>query len=71
MTDDTDLDQFLTTAHLRQRYKKSAKTIREWELAGILPQPDRIAGRKYWRLRVLEQAERDGMSRQKHEPTAA
>jgi hypothetical protein len=60
-------DEFLTTAHLRKRYKKTAKTIRDWEIAGVLPPPDRINGRKHWRLSVLEQAEREGMSRRKPE----
>jgi hypothetical protein len=58
-----DPDELLPTGHLRKRYKKSAKTIREWELSGVLPPPERIAGRKYWRRRVLEEAERAGMGR--------
>jgi hypothetical protein len=61
-------DGYLTKRQLRDRYKKSSKTIREWELNGVLPPPDTlIAGRKYWKLSTLEQAERDGMSRREAE----
>jgi hypothetical protein len=60
-------NEYLTTALVAQRYKKTPKTIREWELAGILPAPDRINGRKHWKLSKLEAAERAGLSRRKPE----
>jgi hypothetical protein len=66
-----DLDEFLTTALLRQRYKKTSKTIRDWELAGILPPAERINGRKYWLRSALEQREREGMSPRKRDSVAA
>jgi hypothetical protein len=63
-------DDFLTKRQLRDRYKRSGKTIREWQLNGILPPPDMlIAGRSYWRRSTIEQAERDGMA--KREPVTA
>ena len=72
MTDGKTLDQYLSKPQLKKRYNRTAKTIREWELNGILPGPDlQIAGRKYWKLATLEQAERDGMSRRKSEPLDA
>ena len=64
-------DEFLTTRLLSQRYKKTPKTIRDWELSGVLPPATRINGKKYWRLSVLEQAEREGMGSRKHEPLDA
>lgn len=69
MDDDTNhaADEFLTSADLRHRYKRSSKTIREWELSGVLPTPTRVGNgmraRKLWRRSVLEQAEREGLSR--------
>ena len=35
-------DEFLTSAHLRHRYKVTGKTLREWELNGTIPPADRI-----------------------------
>jgi hypothetical protein len=58
-----DPDEFLPSRFLRERYKVSGKTLRDWERDGILPAPDRIKNRKYWRRRVLEEAERAGMHR--------
>ena len=62
-----DRDEYLTSADLRQRYKRTSKTIREWELSGVLPAPTRVGNgqyaRKLWRLSELEAAERAGMSR--------
>ena len=58
-------DEFLTSAHLRHRYKVTGKTLREWELNGTIPPADRIGtgqrARKYWRLRKIEQVERARM----------
>ena len=73
MTDHSNhRDEYLTTRQLCQRYKKHQKTVRDWELNGVLPPADlRIAGRKYWKLATLEQNERDGMSRRKAEPLDA
>jgi len=71
MTDENVLDQYLSKPQLRKRYNKTGKTIREWELNGILPPADlEIAGRKYWLLRTVEAAERDNMSRRKSEVAA-
>ena len=64
---DDDPDELLPTAFLRRRYKKTAKTIREWEVNGILPPAERIAGRKYWRRHVLEEAEKEAMGARKAE----
>jgi DNA-binding transcriptional MerR regulator len=64
-------DEYLPTRHLRARYKVTSKTIREWELAGVLPPPDWIGGRKYWRRSTLEEAERTGMSRRRSEVEAS
>jgi hypothetical protein len=35
-------------------------TISRWERAGILPPSVAIGGRKFWRLRDLEELERKG-----------
>jgi DNA-binding transcriptional MerR regulator len=64
-------DDLLTTRILRQRYKITGKTVREWELNGTLPPPERIGRRKYWRRSVLEEAERSGMSRRAKSETDA
>jgi hypothetical protein len=60
---DTD-DEFLPTRKVRVRYGgKSEKTIERWIARGVLPAPEWINGRRYWRRSVLEQHEREGMGR--------
>jgi hypothetical protein len=59
-------DEFLPTRTVRARYGgKSEKTIERWVARGVLPQPDWINGRRYWRRSVLEQHERAGMGSRK------
>ena len=61
-----DNDEFLPTREVRARYGgKSEKTIERWVARGVLPQPDWINGRRYWRRSVLEQYERAGMGSRK------
>jgi len=60
-----DPDELLPSRYLVNRYKVTPKTIRDWERDRVLPLAERINNRKYWRRRVLEQAEREGMSRKK------
>ena len=67
----TDPDEYLPSRLVRERYKVSGKTLRDWERDGILPAPDRIKNRKYWRRRVLEEAERRGMHRKGAKATDA
>jgi hypothetical protein len=65
-------DKYLTTRHVRARYGgKSEKTVERWIGLGVLPPPDWINGRRYWRLSVLEKHERESMTRQHHKETAA
>jgi hypothetical protein len=38
----------LRTRHLAEQENVCVRTIERWVEAGILPQPDRINGRKFW-----------------------
>jgi hypothetical protein len=38
----------LTTRRLAEQYDRSIRTVERWTDAGILPQPMRINGRKFW-----------------------
>jgi DNA-binding transcriptional MerR regulator len=60
-----DPDELLPSRYLCNRYKITPKTLRDWERDHVLPPAERINNRKYWRRRVLEEAERVGMSRKK------
>lgn len=65
-------DEFLPTKRVRARYgEKSEKTIERWIKRGILPAPDWINGRRYWRRSVLEKHEREFMTRRHRQDTAA
>lgn len=66
-----DDDEFLPTKRVRARYGgKSEKTIDRWILKRILPPPEWINGRRYWRRSVLEQNERDGMGKRESDTAA-
>ncbi len=57
-------EEYLPTRKVRVRYGgKSERTIDRWIERGILPPPEWINGRRYWRRSVLEQHEREGMGR--------
>jgi len=38
----------LPTRVMAEQNKVSIRTVERWEKAGILPEPERINGRKYW-----------------------
>lgn len=39
---------YLTTRLLAQRWKVTTRTIDRWVQSGLLPEPTKINGRKYW-----------------------
>ncbi len=59
----------LTTRALQERYSVVDRTIDRWIQTGVLPQPMRINGRKYWDEAEIEERERERMGRR--EPTTA
>jgi hypothetical protein len=62
-------EQFLPTKLVCHRYCTTERTIDRWTARGVLPKPDIINGRKYWRRSALERAEREGMGRRAtHKP---
>ena len=56
-------DEFFPKKRVRLRYNVTERTIDRWAQIGVLPPPETINGRKYWRRSALERNERDGMSR--------
>ena len=61
--------RLLPTRDILSRYNVTDRTADRWVAAGILPDPIRINGRRYWDEAELEQRERDGMSRRPHKPS--
>jgi predicted site-specific integrase-resolvase len=61
------LDRMLPTRMICARYGICARTVSRWLEAGILPQPLRVNGVRYWRQREIEQREaslsREGSAR--------
>jgi predicted DNA-binding transcriptional regulator AlpA len=55
-------DRMLPTRLVRKRYGIVDRTINRWVDKGILPEPMRINGLRYWRESELAQREREGMS---------
>jgi hypothetical protein len=55
-------DRMLPTRLVRERYLIVDRTINRWIDRGILPEPLRINGLRYWRESDLAQREREGMS---------
>ena len=55
-------DRMLPTRLVRKRYGIVDRTINRWVDKGILPEPLRINGLRYWRESQLAQREREGMS---------
>ena len=53
--------RLLDSRAIRERYgDRSTRTLRRWELSGVLPPPDRIINkRKYWWHETLERHERE------------
>src|SRR5262249_28310865 len=43
------------------RYGIVPRTVDRWVTQGVLEQPTRINGRRYWRLSVIEQNERNAV----------
>src|SRR5262245_6309382 len=62
-------EKFLTTKDICHRYGVVSRTVDRWVTQGVLEQPTRINGRRYWRLSAIEQNERDAVpSRQGTDP---
>jgi predicted DNA-binding transcriptional regulator AlpA len=59
-TDDIN-DRLLPMPAMRRRYSVSDRTIDRWLARGVLPEPIRINRYRYWRLRDLEQFERNSL----------
>jgi predicted DNA-binding transcriptional regulator AlpA len=59
----------LTTRALQERYSVVDRTIDRWIQTGVLPQPMRINGRKYWDEAEIEERERERMAAR--EPSTA
>ena len=55
-------DRMLPTRLVCERYSIVDRTINRWIDKGILPEPLRINGLRYWRESQLAQREREGMS---------
>jgi hypothetical protein len=58
-------DRMLPTRLVCKRYCIVDRTINRWIDKGILPEPLRINGLRYWRESELAQREREGMSARK------
>ena len=58
-------DRMLPTRLVCERYCIVDRTINRWIDKGILPEPLRINGLRYWRESELAQREREGMSARK------
>jgi hypothetical protein len=67
------IKRLISTRGVRARYDdKSARTIRRWVLAGVLPPPDRtINGRHFWWLETLEAHERRLVTEKAAAPSAS
>jgi hypothetical protein len=67
------IKRLVPTRGVRERYgDPSARTIRRWELSGVLPPPDRIInGRKFWWLETLEAHERRLVTEKAAAPSAS
>jgi hypothetical protein len=63
-------DELLPARLVCRRYNVVSRTVDRWLEAGILPQPIRVIGLRYWRLSDLERAERAGMGGRKTEDAA-
>jgi predicted DNA-binding transcriptional regulator AlpA len=49
----------LTSRALQQRYGVVDKTIDRWVATGVLPEPTRINGNRYWDEEEVEQRDRE------------
>jgi DNA-binding transcriptional MerR regulator len=58
MTDKFSRVRKVTSRMLCERYGVVTRTIDRWTKAGILPQPIRINGYRYWDMDKIEQADR-------------
>jgi DNA-binding transcriptional MerR regulator len=46
--------KMVTTRVVSQRYGIADRTVSRWTATGVLPEPTRINGRKYWDLDDLD-----------------
>jgi predicted DNA-binding transcriptional regulator AlpA len=60
----TDTQKLLPLRAMVERYSVTERTIDRWLASGILPEPLRINGIRYWRLGELERRERERMGSQ-------
>jgi hypothetical protein len=60
----SDPQKLLPLRAMVDRYSVTERTIDRWLASGILPEPLRINGLRYWRLGELEQRERARMGSQ-------
>jgi predicted DNA-binding transcriptional regulator AlpA len=60
----SDSQKLLPLRAMVERYSVTERTIDRWLTSGILPEPLRINGIRYWRLGELEQRERARMGSQ-------
>jgi predicted DNA-binding transcriptional regulator AlpA len=60
----SDPQKLLPMRAMVERYSVTERTIDRWLDGGILPEPLRINGLRYWRLGELEQRERARMGSQ-------
>jgi hypothetical protein len=58
-----DDEKLLPTRAVMRRYDIVDRTVARWIEAGILPEPIRIRGRKYWPESALVKLERSSVKR--------
>jgi MerR HTH family regulatory protein len=59
VADDRPLGRKLPTRLMCERYGVVDRTINRWEEAGVIPQAERINGRRYWDEEEVEKRDRE------------
>ena len=60
-----DNERLLPTRAIMRRYDIVDRTVTRWIEAGVLPEPIRIRGRKFWPESALEKLERNSVGKRR------